>query len=61
MNKTELFQKISEVQDLITELYDCKTVADKCETIVMALSGLITVKVSIEGYYQYHEEGYSGN
>lgn len=59
MNKTELFQKISEVQDLITELYDCNSIADRCETIVMALSGLITVKADIDGYYQYHEEGYS--
>lgn len=57
MNKKELLLKIADVQDLITSIYDCKTVSDKCETIIIALSELITVKTDIEAYYQFCADG----
>ena len=57
MNKEELFKKISAIEETIISIWGYDKISNVQEELLTALSGLLEIKVEIEGYYQYVADG----
>ena len=57
MNKDELLKKLSSVQDSIISICNCNRVIDAHEEILTALAELLDIKIEIEEYCKFVEDG----